>query len=232
MEKFKKWFSNYWYHYKWVTLVTLFFVVVFGIGIYQMASKDTYDINVLYSGPAILNKDQTAGIENAFVSILPNDHNDDKEKSILLNRFTILSEEQLAEKQAEAKAENDSVYYDPTSRTDTISQITTLFATGEVSVCLMDAYVYNIYLREGAFVSLEEMLGYVPEYARDNYSVCLADTPFGQYFDALKVLPEDTVLCFRKEAVFAGGSKKKSNAQYEFDKSVFRAIFEFEAPSL
>lgn len=232
MEKIKKWFSNYWYHYKWPTIVIAFFAAVLIMGIYQMATKDTYDINVLYSGPAILNKDQTSGIENAFASILPKDYNKDEEKSVLINRFTILSEEQLAEKEEQAKAENDSVYYDPTSRSDTISQITTLFATGETSICLMDAYVYSIYLREGAFVTLEEVLGEVPEYARDDYSVYLADTPFGKYFDNLQALPADTILCFRKEAVFAGGSKSKSNAQYEFDKSVFRAVFEFEAPAL
>lgn len=232
MEAIKKWLSNYWYHYKWVTIVVIFLVTVVGIGIYQMASKDSYDSNVLYAGPAILNKDQTAGIESAFASILPSDYNNDKEKTAFLNRFTILSDEQIQEKQEEAAKEEDWLYYDPQARNNTLSQITTLFSVGEVSVCLVDEYVYNIYYSQGAFLSLEEVLGYVPEYARDNCSVYLKDTPFGEYFDALKALPEDTVLCIRKSAVFSDKSKKKANKQYAFDQALFKAIIEFETPEL
>lgn len=232
MEKFKKWLSNYWYHYKWVTIVVLFFATVFGIGIYQMATKDTYDINILYAGPQILNKDQTTGIEDAFASVLPRDHNDDQDKTVLINRITVLSDEQLAEKQEEAATEDDSVYYDLQARNDSISQVTTLFATGETSLCLMDPYMYEIYLRQDAFLTLEEVLGYKPEYAVDNYAVKLSDTAFGQYFEALDVLPEDTVICVRKAAVFAGSSKKKATAQYEFDKDVFKAVLAFTPPSL
>jgi hypothetical protein len=232
MEKMKKWFSNYWYHYKWVTIIVLFFATVFGIGVYQMATKDTYDINILYTGPILMNEDQTKGIEDAFASVLPRDFNSDDEKSVLVNRITVLSDEQLAAKQEEAKKENDKIYYDLKTRKDSISQVTTLFATGETTICLMDPYMYNMYLAQDAFVSLEEVLGEVPEYARDAYSVNLLDTPFGQYFEALQVLPEDTVLCIRKEAVFSGGSKKKAGEQYQFDKEVFEAIFEFTPPEL
>lgn len=232
MEKMKKWLSNYWYHYKWTTIVVLFFVTVIGIGIYQMAAKDTFDMNVLYAGPQILSGDHEKGIEDAFVSILPKDYNEDDDKTVMLHNFTILSDEQLAQKQEEAAAEGDQVYFDPKTRSDYISSVTTLFATGETSICLMDPYVYNMYFMQNAFVPLKEVLGEKPAYARDDYSVKLADTPFGQYFEALKALPEDTVLCFRKSAVFAGGSKKEAQAQYAFDRSVFQAIFRFEPPEL
>ena len=232
MEKFKKWFENYWYHYKWTTIVVLFFVIVIGIGVGQMATKDTYDINILYSGPILLNQDQTVGIEDAFEFVLPRDFNEDEEKSVLIHRITVLSDEQLAAKQEEAAKEDDKVYYDLKTRSDNISQVTTLFATGETTICLMDPYMYNMYLSQGAFLTLEEVLGEKPSYVRDDYSVMLADTPFGQYFEALQVLPEDTVLCIRKAAVFSGGSKKKSGEQYEFDKEVFQAIFAFTPPEL
>lgn len=228
----KKWFSNYWYHYKWVTITVVFFVTVFAIGIYQMVDKESYDSNVLYAGPAILNKDQTAGIESAFASIMSTDHNEDGVKNVFINRFTILSDEQILEKQEEAVKEEDTLYYDPTQRTNTLSQIGTLFSVGEVSICLVDEYVYNIYRSQNAFLPLEELLGYKPEYARDNCSVYLKDTPFGQYFDALNALPEDTILCVRKSAVFSDKSKKKANEQYAFDQKLFAAIIEFEAPEM
>ena len=232
LDGFKKWFSNYWYHYKGVTIVVIFLVTVVAIGIYQMADKESYDANILYAGPAILNKDQTEGIEAAFASIMPADHNEDGVKNVFTNRFTILSDEQIIEKQEEAAQDDDVVYYDPTQRNNSLSQIGTLFSVGEVSICLVDEYVYKIYRSQDAFLPLEEVLGYKPEYARDNCSVYLKDTPFGQYFDALKALPEDTILCVRKSAVFSDKSKKQANEQYAFDKKLFGAIFEFEAPEM
>lgn len=232
MEKFKKWLDNYWYHYKWHTIVVVFFVSVAIIGITQMASKESYDCNLLYAGPAILNKDQTEGIEDAFAAVMPSDHNEDGKKSVFINRFTILSDEQIKEKQEEAEKENDALYYDPTQRTNVLSQIGTIFSVGEASICLMDEYVYNIYRSQDAFLSLEDLLGYKPEYARDSASVYLKDTPFGEYFDALDALPEDTILCIRKSAVFSDKSKKQANAQYAFEKELFCAIIEFEAPEL
>lgn len=197
-----------------------------------MASKESYDCNFVYAGPAILNKDQTEGIEAAFSAVMPKDYNEDGKKTLFINRFTILSDEQILEKQEEAEAENDSLYYDPTQRTNVLSQISTIFSVGDASICLMDEYVYNIYRSQDAFISLEEVLGYKPEYARDNTSVYLKDTPFAQYFDALDVLPEDTILCIRKTAVFSDKSKKKANAQYAFEQDFFRSIIEFEEPEL
>ena len=232
MEKFKKWFDNYWYHYKWHTIVVIFFMTVAIIGITQMAEKESYDCNLLYAGPAILNKDQTAGIESAFAMVMPKDHNEDGKKSVFTNRFTILSDEQIIEKQEEAEKDNDTLYYDPTQRTNVLSQISTLFSVGEASICLLDEYVYNIYRSQDAFLPLEDVLGYKPEYARDNTSVYLKDTPFAQYFDALDVLPDDTILCIRKSAVFTDKSKKKANEQYAFEQDLFRAIIEFEEPEL
>ena len=232
LDRFKKWFSNYWYHYKWVTIVVIFFATVIGIGIYQMADKESFDSNILYAGPAILNKDQTEGIEAAFEAVMPSDFNGDKVKSVFINRFTILSDEQILEKQEEAAKEDDVIYYDPSQRTNSLSQIGTLFSVGEVSICLVDEYVYNIYRSQDAFVKLEELLGYKPEYARDNCSVYLKDTPFGQYFDALDALPEDTILCVRKSAVFSDKSKKKANEQYAFEQKLFCAIIEYSAPEM
>ena len=75
MEKIKKWLENYWYHYKWATIIVLFFVTVFAIGIYQMASKSDYDTQIVYAGPVILmSEDQVEGVSDAFEAILPSDY--------------------------------------------------------------------------------------------------------------------------------------------------------------
>ncbi|MBO5779086.1 MAG: hypothetical protein J6R82_05925 [Clostridia bacterium] len=228
MEKIKKWFENFWYHYKWHTIVTLFFVTVIAIGVYQMAAKEEYDTQIIYAGPVLLmGEDQIEGINAAFKAIVPEDYNEDGKKTIQIHDFTILSDEQYAEKVEEA---GGSVAFDPSTRRSYISNIMTLYSTGESSVSLLDPYVYNIFLGQSAYLPLEEVLGEKPEYALDDYSVRLADTPFGEYFDALDVLPEDTVICFRKPTELS--SAKEAKEQYEFDKKLFQAIFTFTPPEL
>ena len=77
LRKILKWLDNFWYHYKWVTLVTIFFVVTLTIIIVQMITKTNPDCNILYGGPAVLTANQTKEIENAFNALLPEDYNGD-----------------------------------------------------------------------------------------------------------------------------------------------------------
>lgn len=81
LRKIFKWLDNFWYHYKWVTLVTAFFTVTLSIIIIQMITKTNPDSNILYGGPAVLTANQTKEIENAFNALLPEDFNGDGEKT-------------------------------------------------------------------------------------------------------------------------------------------------------
>ncbi len=228
MRKLWKWLENYWYHYKWITVIAAFLIVVLGIGIYQMLSKENYDIDVLYTGPAMLSAEQKQGIASAFASVMVGDFNEDGKKTVMINDITVLSDEQIAEKEAEAEAESDTVYYDYNNRQNSISQVTTLISTGETVICLMDDYMYQKYKTADAFLPLEEVLDSVPDYALDEYSVHLSDTPFGRYFSACDALPEDTVLCIRKPSVMTGGrSQKNAERYYEFCKEIFQSLFDF-----
>ena len=71
--KFLAWFDNYWYHYKWVTIVVAFFLVVFSICIIQSCTNKPADILVTYAGPVSLNVDEKANIERVFSRALPDD---------------------------------------------------------------------------------------------------------------------------------------------------------------
>lgn len=227
MQKIRKWLENYWYHYKWTTIVVAFFVIVLGIGIFQMATKEEYDLDVLYTGPEMLTVEEKRDLANAFSSVMSKDFNEDGTKSVLINDITILSDEQIAEKEAEAKAESDSLYYDYSNREDAISRVSTLISTGETVICLMDEYMYEKYASQNAFQKLEDVLGEKPEYAIDDCAVYLSDTPFGKYFSACMALPADTILCVRKPSVISNGNKSKAEEHYDFAVETFRALFEF-----
>lgn len=102
LRKILKWLDNFWYHYKWVTLVTIFFVVTLTIIIVQMITKTNPDCNILYGGPAVLTANQTKEIENAFNALLPEDYNGDGEKNISLQSITLMTKEQLTAAEAQA----------------------------------------------------------------------------------------------------------------------------------
>lgn len=228
MQKIIKWLDNYWYHYKWVTIVAIFLVLVIGIGIFQMCTKEDYDIDVLYTGPAILNADQKRDLAAAFASVMSDDYNDDGEKTVMINDITVLSDDQLEEKKAEAAAESDWVYYDYKNRENAINNVTTLITTGETVICLMDDYMYQKYKSQNAFLPLSDLFESVPEYALDEYSVYLSDTPFGKYFSACMALPADTLLCIRRPSVLSSGSSKKAaEAQYQLCVETFKCLFTF-----
>ena len=55
-------FENFWYHYKWPTLIIAFFALFFLIAIAQMSSKPKYDAHLLYAGPTYLDGEVVAEI--------------------------------------------------------------------------------------------------------------------------------------------------------------------------
>lgn len=228
-----KWLDNFWYHHKWVLIIALFFVVFIIIGIFQMATRTEYDLRVLYAGPSVLISEERAeGVKSVLSDFTAEDINGDGKKTVLLNAYSVLSDEQLKKLQDAAKVEDDAVFYDPTLRASTINEISTLLATGEVSICFMDEYVYNMFCdKDGMFVPLSEMLGETPDEAHDEFSIRLRDTDFASYFGGMSALPDDTLVCVRQLAYMTGAHKSKT-AVKEFEAAVetFKKMLTFKSP--
>ena len=47
---FFAWLDNFWYHYKWHSLIALFLVFAITVCTLQMCDKESYDIHILYAG--------------------------------------------------------------------------------------------------------------------------------------------------------------------------------------
>ena len=48
-KKALKWLDNFWYHYKWPTIIAAFFIAVFAICIAQAVTRSEYDMYVRYA---------------------------------------------------------------------------------------------------------------------------------------------------------------------------------------
>ena len=53
--------ENYWYHYKWHTLIALFIVITLSVCILQLCQKNSYDVYVLYAGGGELERTSDDG---------------------------------------------------------------------------------------------------------------------------------------------------------------------------
>ena len=233
---FRAWVENYWYHYKWHTIVALFIIIIGAVLVTQMVTKEKYDIKAIYSGPAQLDGGELEKISDAFSELLSDDINGDGKINAITYGEYLLSPEQQKELEAEAKkqsiAENTEYVflYTAEDRNNALNNTNTLVATGEAIICLMDKYNYDILRNNNAFATLDEVLGYTPEFARDEYSVYLKDTDFGKYFEsAFELLPEDTIICIRQKVAVGGG--RDYDEIYKGHTALFKKIFSFELPA-
>lgn len=232
---FLKWIENFWYHYKWHTIIGAFFLIVAIVLTVQILDKEKYDISVIYSGPVQLDGGQLEKMSEAFSELMTEDSNGDGKMNAVTYGEYLLSPEQ--QKKLEQEAHDKSVetneswvfIYTSEQRSTALSSVNMLVTTGEAVICLMDKYNYDILLENGAFATLEDVLGYKPENARDDYSVYLKETDFGKYFKtAFEPLPEDTILCIRKKATV--GVSRDFDDVYEANIDIYRKVLEFEMP--
>ena len=227
MKKFLKWLDNFWYHYKWPTIIISFFVIVGVICTVQMLNKEDYDVYALYSGGKYFTVDEQKSVEEAFSYVI-DDYDGNGDKNACLTRIVVLTAEELKQKQEEAHAENENLAYNFESRTDAIEQLSMELMTGQSYVCFFSEGMYDQVKDKDRFVSLDSIFDTVPEGAVDECAVRLSETEFGAYFsEALSVMGEDTVVCLRRISVQDAGSDKKTE-EYENHMDFFKRIIEFK----
>lgn len=225
MNKVLKWLDNYWYHNKWKTLIALFFIVVLALLIAQTATREDYEVSVLYVGPRVVQSGEKAAICTALRQIVPDEASAESDAG-LIDIWLMTEQQQKAYYESADDALSLLLYNDQESKTAWTQQI----SAGEASICFLDPAWYEIVCENEGFVPLQELLGSQPTYAVDAYAVRLCDTPFGQYFSALSIFPEDTLVAFRCPKVTSFFGRKQMDEQYELQKKAFISLMQFTFP--
>ena len=228
MKKALKWLENYWYHYKWVTVIVAFFAVAVIIMTAQFFTRDKYDAMILYTGPRIPNANQTLEIESAFEDVLSEDYDGNGKREVTLNAMFLMTDEQLKDDRYTRDENGNPLFINTKDMVTTKQQFTTQIFVGEALICLLDPAWYDLVAKKDAFVPLDELVESVPENSYDECAFYLRDTGFGQYFTGLNALPEDTLICFRRMSSTSGLKNEKKEAErYEFNKRFFVELIEF-----
>ena len=69
MEKFIKWISNYWYHYKFRTILCLFLAVVLIFSVCQLITREKYDMKVYFYTSNIVPADAERALETTIEEV-------------------------------------------------------------------------------------------------------------------------------------------------------------------
>ena len=151
--------ENYWYHYKWQTIIVAGFVVIIAVLIVQFAHRDSYDAEVIYAGNANLTPNQVTEIQSAFSLCLTGDRDGDGKKSVQLYSFYLPTAAQI--KELESQAVEEDILYVPNNAqiSETRAAFTNQIYVGEALVCLLDPEWYALVLENNGFVPLGEIFG-------------------------------------------------------------------------
>ena len=212
--KVYKWLDNFWYHYKWHTIIISFLVIVVTVCTVQSLRTPKYDMKIVYAGSKNMEAQEAEAIQDLFNSILPEDTNDDGKVNIALNRYYILSEDQL--KEGDGK-------YDANRNSNDFSNFQSYLQTGDASIMLLEPWIYDSVPKD-SLCKLSELFGdNIPEGAIDEYGVRLGDLDIYNHF-ALKDLPEDTVVCLQMPLFHEKKLKSSTQKLYEMEQSTFVAF--------
>lgn len=221
--KFLRWLDNYWYHYKWVTIVVAFFIIVFSVCTLQMCSKEKNDIIVVYAGGAFVSPEQSENLKGVMDVVMPEDFDGDGTKNVNFVKYEIYSADQIKEIEAATDANGEHGYVDRSYNSSNYDNYCNYTQTGDASVYLIEEWLFEELKASERVMSVYEVLGYTPE-GSDGYGIRLGDLAVYNSYAVLKALPEDTVVCLLRPLVVGNSSDEK---YYENECEMFKALVEY-----
>ncbi len=224
--------ENFWYHYKWHTIITVFFVIVAVILFSQLFSKSEYDVNMIYAGEKSISNISLSGdgkteLSNLIdaIELAGKDYNNDGNVRYNLHNLVIMSKKELDEAtngmtDALNKAALES---EVQNNRDTLRD---LMYSGYF-LYFFSEDVFKEFDGTGENQILADISKYIAEGAEYEYAsergIYLSSLPIYEATE-LKMLPEDTVVCIRLPGIFdgAGGS-----AKYETSENLLKSILAY-----
>lgn len=200
--------ENFFYHYKWHTLIAAFFVFIISLCIFQTCKRTSYDAYIMYAGGQNLRTIEEGETESTFVTLYKtmgfyiSDYDGDGEKNIALSDIYLPSADEIKKLE-----EDGNVPYSLLQDNDELFRNNML--SGNYYVCFLSEYLFTEWTKNNnnPFVPITEYLPNGAKIAEDeneigyrlasDYGVYLSSTPLKDE-PGFKYLPDDTVICLRK----------------------------------
>lgn len=214
--------DNFWYHYKWHTIVSIFVLIVICVCTFQMCNRESYDAYIMYSGGKGISKtsensDQLK-IMSSLAVVCP-DFDGNGHKSPLFQSYLTPSDEEYAENLKGQGLES-------IINSDKQSFNQAMIGSQEYYLCFLSASNFAAFdgpVKNGAYplISLSELTSDTSKLTPSKRGIYLSETDFYK-LPGIKVLPEDTVICIRQIGV--GGDEEN----FERAKTILKNILSYE----
>ena len=222
--------DNFWYHYKWHTIVAAFLVVVILVCSLQMCAKESYDMYVMYAGSEAINRNSTNGdipeyqVYMSTLGRFSEDYNGDGEVIVSFSDLFVLSPKEEAES-------GDNVGYSSENADSDTLYDRLMFS--EYYVCFVSKYVYDTYHEISGIEMFVPLSDLAPKdnsfvYESDN-AIYLCSTDLYS-LPGFCNLPEDTLICLRiKSEVSATFKGKQNDEYYERSRDYIKNLLAYKA---
>ena len=215
MESMKKWFENFWYHYKWMTIIIVFFGIALSVCLVQCSEKSEYDMYTLYAGPLYIGGEQSSQLRDAI-----NDYMEADKQNVCINSFVYVSEEKKNEYKEGDAYVNQGINMQQTS------DFFDFLYTASFNMLIVDSELYSSIRKDDILTPLSDISDIAVARSYDEYAIKLYDTSLPDKYAIFKSMPEDTLLCFRKNVLMQSLASKNNKNTYEYQKSIFKNIIE------
>ena len=227
--------DNFWYHYKFHTIATIFVAVVVIIFAIQLTTRDHYDVHIMYAGGKTIT--HNTGENDDYSQILSSlkrvtgDYDENGESTPNFLNLFVPSEEEIAVLEEEGSL--DMLYSLISSDSDSFKN--TMIFSSEYYVCFISEELFLEYDKDqgsdksGPLYPFMDMASYTDpvkeyEYASER-GIYLRSTEFYK-LPGIKELPEDTVVCLRVRSTVYGSSDQIE--VYKNSEEVIKNILSYE----
>ena len=218
---FKEKWENYWYHYKWHTIVAVVTLIMFTVLILQTCQREEYDVHAVYAGShrfSRLSQDGDIPKYNSMLTTLKkftSDHNGDGAVSVDLRDLYVMTEGEIAEllsKDPDADI-NESLIAEDTDTLGTLllySEYFLVFISEELFMSYEATYEGALFEEIAQYTDTDSGIEY--EYA-SSHGIYLGSLPFHEEAEVCD-LPANTVVCIRKLSEVASALDKNGNTEH------------------
>lgn len=177
--------ENFWYYYKWHTLLGIFGLIICLVCVVQCAGRTEPDAMIMYAGRFKVPDEYR---ENSIETIMKEDYNNDGEKNADVFQLIIPITETDGEFELEDKV--------AITNNEEFKRFYTELASGSSVIYLLHPYLYEQAKGMGVLCPLSEALSEVPDFAIDDYGVPVKELDAYKN-TTLNFFPEDCIICIR-----------------------------------
>ena len=194
--------QNFWYHYKWHSVVCVVLVLAILVCSLQFCGREKYDVHVLYAGSRNIGRTAKDGDVAEIATVISSlkrfasDFDESGDVNINFTNYFYLSASEAAglDDVNEALLANDK------------SSLSSVLEHSEYYLCFISVAVYEEYHKVGSnelFVDLDEYKELYPELEYYSNSAIYLSSTDASRMPGLSNLPSDTLICIRRPSVLA-----------------------------